>query len=74
MTTSIIEQLPTILAEHGAWLRGEEHGRRANLRGANLQCANLQCAVIGEGATVTRDPFKLVVSNSVSQSGTGICG
>ena len=35
------EKLNSIIASHGKWLRDEEGGKRANLRGANLVGANL---------------------------------
>ena len=34
-------KLQEIIESHGKWLRGEEGGRRANLRGANLRGADL---------------------------------
>ena len=38
------EKLNQIIASHGKWLRDEEGGERANLRGANLRGANLEDA------------------------------
>ena len=38
------EELSAILSKHSKWLKGEDGGERANLRGANLQYANLQYA------------------------------
>ena len=35
------QKLKQILESHGKWLRGEEGGERANLRGANLYGADL---------------------------------
>jgi hypothetical protein len=37
------EQIKDILEKHVKWLRNEEYGERANLRGANLEGANLLC-------------------------------
>ena len=36
--------LERILEEHEMWLKGEEGGKRADLRGANLRCADLRNA------------------------------
>ena len=38
------ERLNEIIASHGKWLRDEEGGKRAYLRGANLRGANLRGA------------------------------
>ena len=35
------EELSAVVALHGKWLRGEDGGKRANLRRANLSGANL---------------------------------
>lgn len=45
--------LNDILGQHEAWLRDEEDGRRANLRGAYLRGANLQDADL-QGAYLRR--------------------
>jgi hypothetical protein len=42
--TYTTEQLAQIIADHGKWLRGEEKGRRADLRGADLRGADLNGA------------------------------
>ena len=39
------EQLAEAIRRHGAWLRGEAEGRRANLSCANLSRANLSVAL-----------------------------
>lgn len=44
MKTYTQEELKTILELHLKWLRNEEGGIRANLRGANLSSANLSSA------------------------------
>ena len=44
--------LPAILASHGAWLRGEDSGKRANLSGADLSGATLSGADLS-GATLS---------------------
>lgn len=38
------EKLQEIIESHGKWLRGENGGQYADLRGANLRDADLQCA------------------------------
>ena len=38
------EKIREIIESHGKWLRNEEGGIRANLRGANLRGANLRGA------------------------------
>ena len=38
------QELDIIVEKHGKWLRREEGGERADLRGANLRGANLQDA------------------------------
>ena len=38
------EELNKILENHKKWLKGNNKGKRANLRGANLRGANLICA------------------------------
>jgi len=38
------QELNEVIKSHGAWLRGESGGKRANLQGANLQGADLQRA------------------------------
>ena len=38
------EKLNEIIASHGKWLRDEEGGQRADLRGADLRCADLSGA------------------------------
>ena len=42
--TITTQDLPEIIAKHGKWLRSEEGGQLADLRGANLQGADLQRA------------------------------
>jgi uncharacterized protein YjbI with pentapeptide repeats len=37
-------KLDKVVADHGKWLRGDEGGVRANLRGADLSRANLSSA------------------------------
>ena len=41
------EKLNEIIESHGKWLRNEEGGEKANLRGANLRGANLRGANLG---------------------------
>ena len=38
------KKLQEIIKSHGRWLRNEEGGERADLRGANLRSANLRSA------------------------------
>ena len=38
------EELKTVLDQHAKWLRGEQGGKRADLRCANLSGADLRCA------------------------------
>jgi len=47
------QELDLIVVAHGKWLRGEEGGKRANLRRANLQGADLRGADL-RGANLQR--------------------
>ena len=50
MTTRTVkaEEIAATLASHVKWLRKEEGGVRADLRGANLRWADLRCANLSE--------------------------
>ena len=47
------KKLQEIIKSHGRWLRNEEGGERANLRGANLRGADLSSANLS-GADLSR--------------------
>ena len=45
---TMTDELKNILEKHALWIRGDEHGVRANLSGANLSEADLSGAILYE--------------------------
>ena len=54
MTDTTLD-LPKILADHAAWLRGEPNGERANLMGADLRGADLSRADLSKASLYGAD-------------------
>ena len=58
------EKLNSIIASHGKWLRDEEGGRRADLRGTVLRGANLRDADLRDadlrGASLSKTYYQIV--------------